>query len=175
MKRKTNKKQQKTLIILISIVLFLSITFFSLKIYTEKNILNIQQINYTINITDYVGFNLDTDKLHFGGIIPGGHSQRTMSVISEIEGYVFILTNKETYLYVNEQGQEVEKDKPAILTFKAVIPKDKTHQNIEETIQVYILKKEHAWPIMFYGKKIMKTFEEYSATPSIMLNISDKN
>ena len=134
-----------------------------------------QQINYTINVTDYVGLNLDTDKLHFGGIMPGGHSQRTMSVVSEIEGYVYVLTDKNTYLYVNQQGQRVEKEKPAILTFKAAIPKEKPQQNIEDTIYVFILKKEQEWPIMSYGKKIMKTFEEYQPTPSIMLNISDKN
>ena len=80
-----NKRVSKNKTILLLIVVVLVAAALSTAIsyyYTSKGALEIQKIPMDIKVQQKFGFNLDTDKLHFGGVFPGGSSERGVIIVN---------------------------------------------------------------------------------------------
>lgn len=163
-------KYRYVLFIVLTIII-LAILFFTIKINLSEPIVDINKINYTINVSDYVGINLDTDKLHFGTLSPGGDGSRKITINSDLEGYVFITSARDDLIYVDRQGVKLT-DKPIHLDFIAAIPRNMSNQNIEGTLTFYVLKTSNPWPLFFQKEKLLQT-RNLNSKPSITLNISD--
>lgn len=174
MKKKIhNKKHAKykhaqliALVIIISIALI-----FTLMLNLSKPIKDVKTLNYTMNISDYVGINLDTDKLHFGTISPGGDSSRKLTINSNIEGYVFVTSSDADFIYIDKQGIKITNE-TAQMEFFAKVPKNTTPQNIEGTLNFYVLKNKHPWPLTFQKEKLLKIQTNKQSQPRISLNIA---
>lgn len=174
MKKRKKKKQEITKIIFVTLLILLATTmiYFTLKTYAVYSIKNIQTLNYTVNISDYVGLNLDSDKLHFGTVIPGGSSKRSMTLTTTQEGYVYV-TSKNNWIQISNQGQYVNTTTPANFEFQINIPKNEEPQNIENKIKFYITKKPQRWIMHFQKEPLLKTFEKIPPRPNIILEIAN--
>ena len=53
--------------------------------YSNKGILEVQKVQMDLIVKENIAFNLDTDKLHFGGINPGGSSERSIIIVNKRE------------------------------------------------------------------------------------------
>lgn len=173
MKKKTPKKHKKNkriqaIILTITLVVMLTLI---LLINLSNPILDVKTLNYTMNISDYVGINLDTDKLHFGTISPGGNSNRKLTINSDLEGYVFITSSNPEFIYVNNQGLKLNNNSIQI-DFFADIPKNTTQQNIERTLTFYVLKNKHPWPLIFQKEKLLKIQSIKQKSTGIKLDIA---
>lgn len=163
------------LFVLLLLLLLASSFYFGVRTYSYFSVLNVESVNYTLNVTDYVGFVLDSDKIHFGGVVPGGHSVRSMNVQSSIEGFVFVKSDDAEFVYVNNQGLRVGPGVDARFDFKSVVPKDTVEQNIEGTIYFYVMKSDKRWPLRFLNGVLLPVFDEIQRPPSITLNITNND
>ena len=58
-----------------AVVVLSCIIFFCLNSY-KHSIVSVMELNATLNVSDYVGFNLNKNELNFGTVFPGGYSAR---------------------------------------------------------------------------------------------------
>ncbi|MFP4568002.1 MAG: hypothetical protein ACLFN8_03585 [Candidatus Woesearchaeota archaeon] len=172
MKKKKDKKYLRKYLILTLLIMI--IIFFTIKTYATFTIQNINQLNYTLNISDYVGVNLDTDKLNFGTTTQGGESTRGLTIKTEIPGYIYFTTNEESYIHVNSQGKKINPGEPTQFTFKAIIPQDTPSKDIENTINIYILTTKNSWPLIFQKQKLLNEIPELTKKPTITLDLTNK-
>jgi hypothetical protein len=163
------------LFIFLLLVLLVSSLYFGARTYSYFSVLNVQSANYTLNVTDYVGFVLDSDKIHFGGVVPGGYSVRSLNVQSDIDGFVFVKSNDADLVYVNAQGLRVGKDVDARFDFKLVVPVDAEEQDVEGTIYFFVMRSDRVWPLRFLDGDLLPVFDEVQRPPSIILNISNND
>ncbi len=75
-----------SLLIILLFILSLA-SFFLLKILTPFNHYTFQS---HVKVADYVGINLDNDKLYFGSVFPGGHARRSIVVSSPVNAFVTV-------------------------------------------------------------------------------------
>ena len=67
--------KKKNLIILLASVFLLTIPL-TVVLYNSVKVLEVLDFDMDVVVKDNVGFNLDSDALHFGGIRPGGRGVR---------------------------------------------------------------------------------------------------
>ena len=75
------KRKTFYLIILVCVIILI-ITFIG--IYRARTI-DYEEIPITLSVGDYLGFNIDSDALHFGTVMPSGHGYRNMNVHNKKE------------------------------------------------------------------------------------------
>jgi len=152
------------------VVFIIALLFFGLKVYSSFQVVEFKSINFTLNVTDHVGIILDSDKLHFGGVIPGGYSSRSLFLLSEIEGFVFIKSDYSDLVKVNNQGLFVDSD-GARFDFRAVVPKNMDYQDVEGEIHFYVMKSDKRWLLRFFSGGLLDVFVEQTKKPTISLDI----
>lgn len=138
------RKLRVIMIVLICLVL----AFFAVIIYTSISVRNsiiiADEYTATINVSDYVGFNLDKDKLHFGTAFPGGMAAREIEIntSSDKDSYIYVVADKEfkDWIYVSAQNQII----PKIYTLhvKMKVPTNITEVGYEFKIHIYVLDKK---------------------------------
>lgn len=168
------KKVRWLLIFFIFLVLFslLTILFFTFHAFNQVHI--IQKVPFTINVSNYVGFNLDTDMLHFGGVVPGGYAARNIMINSDFEGYVFVSSQEVDWVFVQNQGLAIKPDSSLSLKFMAKPPKDIKLQNVSGNFHVYIMKSDKTWPFIFFKENLLDSFEQVQDTGSkISITVND--
>ncbi len=170
-KRRRDKRRGFVLLIIVLLLIF-SLSFFVVTSYVDGEVLSSTSFLYTLNVTDYVGMNLDTDKLHFGGVRPGGSSSRSLNISSEFEGFVY-LTSDIDWLFVSEQGGFVGPDNPLKVDFSMVVPSGSDLGDYEGEIFIYILSSQSEFPLRFFKGDVLGVHTSVSERPpSIVLDIS---
>ena len=81
-----NKKtiKRKTIFLLIAVAVIAAVLSTALAhYYSNKGIVETQKVQMDLAVKESVAFNLDTDKLHFGGVPPEGSSGRSISIVNK--------------------------------------------------------------------------------------------
>ncbi|MFA6073355.1 MAG: hypothetical protein WC758_04545 [Candidatus Woesearchaeota archaeon] len=149
-KNSINKDKSKFMFFLILgtiviVLLFLCSLVFLLM--QKSLILGQITINTTLGVSDYIGLNKDTDKLHFGTGFPGGRMAVLMNVSSSSSGYIYVTCDGgneyqfTNWVYVKDQGMKVDVDEVATLNFEGRPPSNASFGKYESTMRIYILKK----------------------------------
>jgi hypothetical protein len=100
----------------------------------------VQEINYTFRARDVLGFNLDADKLHFGGGPPGTTLQRDLEINSSIDGIVNIQTIGPGSLIADKNNFPVTAGSSEIVEFNLLIPPGLPEGDYEGTIFITFLE-----------------------------------
>ena len=78
------------LVLLLALILLIPfLTFFM--------IVGVREIDTTVAVGGELGFNVDTDKLYFGTLLPGGHAERSLDIDS--------LACKKCLVVINKNGE----------------------------------------------------------------------
>jgi hypothetical protein len=186
MKKETHNKGRKIGIIVLLCILLLAIIFFVILLTSfltyRNSIMEVKEMKTTLNVSDYVGINLDTDKLHFGTVFPGGYSVREVTINSSQEGFVYVAVQETAvqggfsdWIFVSSQGKFVDAESPATLMFTAKSPNDAKPGNYGSTLKFYVLKKKPSCltRALFFRDNLVKVptgkIEAGSATISILI------
>jgi hypothetical protein len=138
-KEERDKMKLGKLILLLfaATIMSMGITFY---FYTHYIIQEILTVEAHVEVNDYVGFNLDTDKLYFGTVFPGGASERAI--------YVSYYKKEPAYVTVSVTGPiadwiEPKPDRFLIynetreVMFRITPPKDAVLGNHTSTIRFF--------------------------------------
>lgn len=172
MKKRRKKNKNKLALFLILPLLLILLTILLLNAYARDTVLATHSVYIKVNVSDYVGLNLDNDKLHFGTVIKGGTSSRGISLNSDVDGFAYV-TSEFDWLSVEKQGIKISPDSDANFFFRIDVPEKAKKQNIEKKIHFYILKKEKEWPLFFLRGRPVKEFSNSNGDASISINIQD--
>jgi hypothetical protein len=132
--------------LLVSLLCIL-VLFFALvsviRLLVAGSVVSVSTVNATMNVSDYVGVITNKDKLHMGGIMPGGSSVRDLSIVSDTDGFVYVASGqRQDWLYVSAQNKPVEAGAKMFLTFTAVPGRRAVLGDHEITLRVYVLKRK---------------------------------
>lgn len=77
-----------------------------------------------VKVDEYVGINLDTDRLYFGTVSPGGMGKRELTVKSDKASYGVVKTNGENgaWIMANPQAFYMEGGTNRTIQFIASVP-----------------------------------------------------
>lgn len=171
-KVKKQKKVKRNKVALLFVLLFLLLVLFVLIInaYASNAVLAVHEVEMTLNVSDYVGLNLDDDKLHFGTVIKGGSSSRGIVLSSDVEGFVYVTSDLD-WLRVKNQGVEIGPDNDANFLFEVYVPKDAEPESINENVYFYVLKHEKEWLLFFLQGELLDVFSPKNGGGIVSLNI----
>ncbi len=119
------------------IVIIIFFVVFSIIALTRSTPTEIRSINYTFTVKDALGFNLDTDKLHFGGGPSGVTLQRTLDISSTYDSIVEIETVGPGFIVLDKNNFKMEAGENTTLTFNLLIPQTMPQGAYEGTIYLY--------------------------------------
>ena len=171
---KTSALKDKRYFIILVVILLISFSLFVFSLNLSSSVVSVEELDFTLNVTPprEIGFNLDTDKLHFGNVAPKGTSRRGLVVSSEEEGFVFVLFDGFDWLSVNKQGAMVRPDSPVELNFEVKVPEGESPAYFEETLKIVILDSESTLPLLFYSGSLVDVAGVADEdAPAISLNI----
>jgi len=175
-----SKNYKFTRILLVLLIIATCITFVisGIILLMHPTVLALKEVNATLNITNHIGFNLNSDKLHFGSMFPGGKSVRSVDLISNADGYVYItvVNDSKDWIYVYDQNFFVRNNSIVSLNFAAMPPIYLENGNYEVALKVYVLKKKPTifTKIFLEGKPVSLTSESYiPGSAVISLNITN--
>jgi cell division protein FtsL len=108
------------------------------------DVLSVQKVNATINVDDFIGFNLDKDALHFGTAFPGGKSMRQLNIMSSEKGYLFLASNSQIsdWIFVSSQNVPVENGIYNKFDVIIAVPSNVPYGNYTFELDIYILEKK---------------------------------
>lgn len=107
--------------------------------YTEDIDLTMQ-----LQVSDYVGFNIDTDAIYFGTVTPGGSSERIVT-INNTEQYstrVRILTGGDLAQWVSasENNFRINPLEERNITLKVKVPANTSYGNYTGIVKIRLKK-----------------------------------
>jgi hypothetical protein len=108
-------------IALIAIIVFFLLVSFS-SFTTEPR--EVVMINYTFMVKENVGFNLDTDKLHFGGGPTNSFLERSMNISSTFDSRVHIQSAGPGSILLDINDFELNASSSKEILFTLEIPSD---------------------------------------------------
>lgn len=174
------KKQRKQLggvsIIVLGILLLLAIAVaFTISGLNRKLVYH-HVIEWDAKVADYVGFNLDEDKLHFGAVNSGGRASRSVDINISGEGYLLI-TNEDNQWVFSTKENPYYVDGGSIELFLVANPSNKIEPGLyESTLHVYVLKEEPSWLEMLFLKGTpLKTFDESLKSAGAKIKVVNPN
>lgn len=88
----------------------------------ERTILAEETIDYEFKVTNYVGFNLDTDKLYLGSGGPGSTLRRAMKISYTEDSIVEISARGPGEIIISDNNFFLEKDTGKDIEFSLVVP-----------------------------------------------------
>lgn len=173
-----NKKKTNFFIYGLLAMILLVLIFFILIINDESsNVIKYQELNATVKIGNYVGINLDTDKLHFGTVTKSGYGERGITINSDEDGYVYITSqgNMANWLYIsNKSNLTIVKNSSVTIEF-FLVPKDNAKEGIYEgVVRFYILKEkpDSFVDILLKGKPLKFVDPDKIILPAVYINIT---
>lgn len=159
----------KIKLLLITAIIFFILFLFSLSsyFYLKNSITNHTSLQTTLIIGDEVGFNLDTDALHFGTIRYEGIARRSINIPS-YDGYLLIKTtgNISEFIYLG-----YPQTSPSQIDFLAVAYNTEFGEYSGE-INIYELKRHNKFIDLLIKGKSISYHDAPQQTPSVLLNIS---
>jgi len=175
------KKRNKNLIIIVSIVVVLLVLVAITSFLAYNNIQGYYEYEASVKVGDYVGINLDTDKIHFGTVFAGGHSKREVFVNTTTPGYVFLTVSgpMKNMIQTFDRFSNVQEGEQKSFVLYAAPPHDSEDGVYNSTVHVYVLKHKCALLEMFLKGKPVEVLGEYDIVgdsgAKIMLEIAPPN
>lgn len=119
-KKKEEKKVNKYLFLLVVI----AIAALAILLFALSRISDIEVINFDVKVGDYVGFNLDKDKLHFGTVTPSGYAFRDVYVTSSEKVKVVAKTFGVGFMDYDKNYFILEPGKKELVRITARVPQN---------------------------------------------------
>ena len=144
-KVKGEKKKDLLKIVLLVSVILAVITSTIAVFLTFFYVKDIKTLNMDLKVGPAIGFNLDTDAIHFGTVGPGRSSEREV-IINHAYNFpmnVVITTtgNISDFVYLSENDFVLDKGESKTLMFKAFIPPNTPLGNYSGTAKVVFTRK----------------------------------
>ncbi len=156
--RSGNKIVKIILVALIILLILAMISVLGLYLSHKNDVLARTDITATMNVSNYIGFNLDKDKVYFGSLFPGGSSSRDVNVNSSNDGYIYITSEGDfdNVVFVYAQNIPVQAGSVAMINFIAKPPRNMSLGNYEIPLHIYVLKKKASCLTKFLiqGKRV---------------------
>ncbi|MEE9405960.1 MAG: hypothetical protein V3V26_00980 [Candidatus Aenigmarchaeota archaeon] len=99
----------------------------------------ITEVRMHLKVSNYTGFNLDTDALYFGTISPGGSGTRELNLVNgegEKRTMVFLIGELGKWVYPAENNFIIGKNSNRSLKFTVVVPQDAEFGEYEGTVRL---------------------------------------
>ncbi len=130
---KSNKIKRWTIFFIIVIL----ISSISLSLYFNYFILKVSYIDFDFKVKEdkHIGFNLDSEALHFGIIPPGSKGHRDLIFKSEFPARLLVKVTGSDYVYPVKNNFLIEPGE-SILTFTAAPPIDMPQGNYSGKIRL---------------------------------------
>lgn len=122
------------------VVLVYSVALLLISLFSLYSPYRVEVINYDFVVKNAVGFNLDTDALHFGGSLPGSTSTRSMNLQVNQDSRVVITFDGPGDLVVDKNDFIVLANSSQPLTFYLTIPVNITEGNYSGTVTFNFFK-----------------------------------
>ncbi len=140
-KKKKLSAGRLALLIIALMAIFSFLCIFAYDYFTYLHDLKqVKVYDMRLKVGNYVGFNLDSDVLNFGTIIPTGASTRTINLSTEKPVRVEILLRGKLAEWVNISHNNFILDGQEEIAFNVYVPADAAYGNY--TGKAYILFKE---------------------------------
>jgi hypothetical protein len=97
---------------------------FTLVSLARHSPVEVTSLPYTFKVKEKVGINLDTDKFHFGGGIPGTSLQRKLNITAPYDTTVHIDSKGPGSVLVNNNDFDLDANENKELLFTLVVPDD---------------------------------------------------
>lgn len=131
------------LIFLLFLVILVGVGL-SLMVYYGYYLQEYHEVPFDFHVRNgVVGLDADTDALHFGGLTPGGSSQRFMNITPARDARLVILFtgNGSSYVFVNPNNVAVNRGTPITVTFTAAVPANMTLGNYTGVAKFYFYRR----------------------------------
>lgn len=159
-------------------VIFLILVLFIVVINNESsNIIQYQELNATVKIGEYVGINLDTDKLHFGTVTKGGYGERGITINSDEDGYIYVTSQGDigNWLYISNRSNLTVTENSSTIIHFFLVPEDNAKEGMhEDVVRFYILKEkpDSFADVLLKGKPLKFADPDKIITPAVYINIT---
>ncbi len=107
--------------------------------YMFYNILiidDIEVIEFDVNVANYSGFNLDSDKMHFGAVTPKTESRREITITAEDDQRIIIHVKGVDFVYPMENDFTMSKGESRTVLMVAAPDEETTPGLYEGEIRV---------------------------------------
>lgn len=174
---KESKKGKKAFLskFLIGAVIIVILLFIAILIITSNlrnKILIHDVLEWDAQVTDYVGFNLDSDKLHFGGVLPGGKSTRSMILQIPNEAYVYVTNEELLWVYMPIENPTFVEEGNLELKLFVKPPRGIKNDLYGSNLHVYVLNEEPSGlEKMFLKGTALEMFEAKPYTAGAKITI----
>lgn len=131
--------KRKNLIFLLVLVVIATAAAVAI-FYSFFVIKEIKTIEMHVKVDDYVGFNLDTDKLYFGTVMPGGSAKRSIKISNhygyEIKVKIYTGGIISNWVYLNNTKFILQPNETIDVPFTVNVPKDTPYGNYTGKIKI---------------------------------------
>ena len=121
----------KKIYFIISLVLFISLL---LVLYFN---FDVQTIEFDLVVGQHIGFNLDTDKLHFGTIPPGNYADRDISLTSTKKSKITIIIEGVDFIQPSINNFLILPGEKKTITLIVSVPGNAKQHVYEGKIKIY--------------------------------------
>mgnify|MGYP001562819281 CR=1 FL=1 len=130
------KNNFKKIIILSSILIILVISI--AVVYFMYSVIDVVYIDFDFKVSDpkHIGFNVDSDALHFGIIPPGGNGHRDLILENEERVRVLIKVIGSDYVYPNKNNFILGPNNSTSVEFSASPPLDTLPGNYSGKVRI---------------------------------------
>ncbi len=182
MPRKRSSKQEKVFLFFLLVAAVLMLVVFVFSVYASSvvtgSIKDYSGINATLNIGDYVGFNLDRDKIHFGTIRNTGYSERGISLTPQSDGFVHVTAEGSLgdWLYLGRENTfPVSAGENVSMVLYASPDRGVSHGFYEAEVHIYLLEEPPGWVVERFlsGSPLPVVSEDVLSGPRVTVNIPD--
>ena len=108
--------------------------------YSFYVIKEVKTIDMHVKVEDYVGFNLDTDKLYFGTVMPGGSAKRSISIFHNytypVKVKIFIQGYISNWVKADKTEFTVQPNEKLDVPFNVYVPKETPYGNYTGKIKL---------------------------------------
>lgn len=121
--RSNSMSRKRVLIISILIILLVyGVSLLLISVFSMSAPYRVESMPYDFIVKDNIGFNLDSDYMHFGGGPNGATLERSMTLFSDRPAKVSITWEGEGNLNVNKNNFKIAPNVSESITFYLVIP-----------------------------------------------------
>lgn len=135
---KTNK-----IILMSAIIVFIGIAVTSM-LYVNYKVVSVEEIGFDLEIGNEMGFNIDTDAIHFGRVPLGGSSKKQINLTNNKEFDVLIVVQKDSeindWISIGENKFVLVPGENKEVSISIKIPLDAEYDKYEGKIKVVSLR-----------------------------------
>ena len=124
-KKKTSIGQNKRVVVILAsliVLVILSTATILLLLKASERPYKVKTLDFDFKVKDELGFNLDPDKVHFGGGPPGVSLKRTVNLEVDEPSFVKVLVDCDVNISMNSSSFYMEPNETKEVNFELVVP-----------------------------------------------------